>query len=171
MIPHNLLPERLNQWIVAGGWAACPQLATDTDVFVLAGKHVDLLELRQELLDHLKDTGLEFSEESETREFIGYDGLVGIGKVARVWRDDGSVIHILVASTSDPRDVLNSFDLSISMVGIMPDGRVITTNYTTSPVEPIIVVKDTPTTAARLKKYNTRFILDGRLDGKSTTAV
>lgn len=161
MVPKNLLPSD-TRYVVAGGWAICPALATDMDLFVLAGQHADLQEVRQELLDHFKAEGFNYVEEQETREFVGYDGLIGIGKVAKVESAymGGKMIHVLVASTTIAEEVLNSFDLSICMVGIMDDGKVITSAYWTPPTERPAVVKDTPTTQARLNKYLERFKLE-----------
>lgn len=157
MIPKNLLPEAHNEYVVAGGWAVCPALATDMDLFILAGPHADLPEVRQEVINHLKVEGFDFTEQEEMREFIGYDGLVGIGKVAKVDTGTGKEIHILIASTTRVEDVLGSFDLSVCMVGITNTGRVVTDNCWTPPTAPIAVTKHTPTTDARLAKYVERF--------------
>lgn len=162
MIPRNLLPDTsdtYDRYLIAGGWAVCPALADDRDLFILAGPSADLQEIRQEVLDHLKAEGFEFTEEQETREFIGYDGLVGIGKVAKVQFENGQDIHVLVASTKIPQEVLNSFDLSICMVGITQDGTLVKSEYWTPPTELPTVMKDTPTTSVRCNKYVERFNL------------
>src|SRR5947208_1473633 len=71
VIPDDLLPEKYREFaFIAGGFAACPSLASDMDVWVLTPYparmhddnipfddlrvHVWLQERRQELLEHLK---------------------------------------------------------------------------------------------------------------------
>lgn len=108
----------------------------------------------REILDHLRAEGFDYEEQDEAREFVGYDGLIGIGKVAKV-DGPGKPIHVLVANTSSPHAVLESFDLSTSMVGITKTGYVVKLeNYWTPPFEEPIIIKDTPTTAAREAKIH-----------------
>jgi len=70
MLPANLLPEPYQSTaFIAGGWAACPSLATDMDVWVpVPSPHVSkpepndirvlvhLHKVREEILKHLKTT-------------------------------------------------------------------------------------------------------------------
>jgi hypothetical protein len=51
MIPSYLLPEG-TPYFVAGGWAACPALATDMDVWVLSRDPAATT--RTNVLDHFK---------------------------------------------------------------------------------------------------------------------
>jgi hypothetical protein len=159
MVPRNLLPAAYPYYLVAGGWAVCPALATDMDVFVLVGPNADLQTVRQEILDHLKTEAFDHTEQDETREFQGYEGLVGIGKVATVDLFPSTVIHIMVANTTRYEDVLGSFDLSTCMVGITESGQVVKGDYWTPPTMLPTVLKDTPSTPARRAKYIERFNL------------
>jgi hypothetical protein len=157
MIPRDLLPKEM-LYFIAGGFAVCPVLATDIDVWVQAEKGM-LDETRQRILDHLTDQAIVFEEEQpsslsiETADY--YDTQAFILKVAKVKYEHSLPIHILVTDAAI-EDVLRSFDLSICQVALTRYSIVTTDNWT--PVTaPIAVLRNTPTTPARLEKYRQRF--------------
>lgn len=158
MIPSNLLPEG-TQYFIAGGWAACPALAQDRDLFVQTTDN--LTDTRQRLLNHMRAEGFDVQEEEETRDFVMSDGysVMPIAKVAKVKIRFAQDVHVLVTN-GDPEEVLSTFDLTTSQVAITHRGTVVKgpdyAPITTMPQK----VKDTPTTDARLLKYRQRFGFD-----------
>lgn len=159
MIPTSLLPEEYRySWVIAGGWAVCPALATDKDVWVMVDSDADLVEERDKLLAHLTAEGYDFvAEESDpsTSATHSYYTVFHTLKVALV--RDATPIHLLITTADDIEEVLNSFDLSISQVGISPQGYVVRGEHWTPPADYPIVLKNTPTTFDRLQKYVDRF--------------
>jgi hypothetical protein len=154
MIPKNLLPEG-TRYFIAGGWAVCPALATDRDVFVQTTG--DLSATRATLLAHMQAEGFDLTKEGETRYFAGWGyAFVPIAKVAKVKVKFAQSIHVLVTN-ADVAEVLETFDLSICQVAITHTGGIVKGSYWTAPNEPICVLKDTPTTLARKEKYEARF--------------
>ena len=155
LIPKNLLPEGMH-YFIAGGWAACPALATDRDLFVQTTG--DLNDTRAMLLDHMRAQGFDVTEEDEHRDFETSDGYshIPIAKVGKVKQKFNKDIHVLVTS-GDVENVLDTFDLSVSQVAITESGRIVKGTHYTDPTQPIYVVKDTPTTPAREEKYRRRF--------------
>lgn len=156
MIPRNLLPEGRN-YFIAGGYAVCPALATDIDVWVQA-EYEDVDEVRVELLRHLKDQGFDYTEQDPARH--GVDDYPGSTvKVATI--DSivhfGKPIHLLVTNAGVER-VVNSFDLSISQVALT-EYQVILGDSWTPTTSQIHVVRQTRTTDERLAKYRKRFNL------------
>ena len=155
MLPKNLIPDGLH-YFIAGGWAACPALATDRDVFVQTAG--DLIDTRAMLLDHMRAQGFEVVEEDETRDAVtinGYDN-IPIVKVAKVTQKRAQPIHVLVTS-GDIEEVLNTFDINTSQVAITDTGRIVKGDNYSSPVQPVCKVRDTPSTDARFSKYEARF--------------
>ncbi len=157
MIPEGLVPGGFD-WMVAGGWAVCPALASDKDVFVLIDRNTDDSEsVRALILAGLKNYGFDFEEEGGIEEEIHrlqYGALV-----LRVAKVDyhGQTLHVLIGLGPNPEDILNTFDLSICQIGIMSDGTLVRGDDVTPISAPIKIVRDTPTTAARLAKYQQRF--------------
>ena len=168
MIPRNLLPEGLVAFI-AGGYAACPALAEDMDVWVstrLSRKPVlPLPELRQLILDHLKQQGFMFAPQDDTRQteagLEGYEIEVNILKVAMVsgeslFESDYRLpIHILVTDANCSQ-VLEGFDISTHQVALTYDGPVVGRDWTPLTEEPV-VLKNSPKTPARLEKIRNRY--------------
>ncbi len=158
MIPASLLPIG-SEWMVAGGWAVCPALASDMDVFVLKDNRDSEADVRMILLAHLRHGKFDFEELTDERSEDSpgeCDSL--IRKVAKV-NYNGNTVHVLLGLSPFPEDILNTFDLSICQVGIMWDGTIVKGENYTSPAQPLKIVKQTPTTDERARKYNERFKL------------
>lgn len=155
MIPSYLLPEG-TPYFVAGGWAACPALATDMDIWVISRTPAPT---RTELLDHFKmRLFVDEYEEERSDEVEGdvdaYSNPLTL-KVARVSIGQKR-FHILVTS-GDITDVLNGFDISTHQVAITDSGTVVR-GYSWTPItEPPVKLKDTPTTDVRMLKIATRY--------------
>ena len=149
MIPRNLLPEGTH-YFIAGGWAVCPALATDRDLFVQTTGDLD--DTRAMLLDFMRARGFDVAEDVAENNYTG----VPLLRVAIVKDKYAQDIHILVTS-ADVDDVLNTFDISTTQVAITESGRVVKgADYTSLTVRPIRL-KDTPTTNERYIKYCERF--------------
>lgn len=159
LLPAGLLPDHLaKRAFIAGGYAACPDLAADIDVWVDAGDR--MTEVRQELLAHLADRRWAITPQdgTDSRRLDGedYDGdlEVDIRKVCVIpWNPP---IHLMVTNRG-LKAVLAAFDISTHQVGIDPwgvrqEGREFTP-LTESPE----VLRHTSTTAARLEKIRTRY--------------
>lgn len=118
MITLNCLPITFqHSWCIAGGFAACPALADDVDVWVW-GRY-DLAESRQTILDHLKARHLRHTVEAVSTELEAsqrYGNLViKIEKVAVV-SGGGKPIHIMVTDAPCPEALVSAFDISTHAV-------------------------------------------------------
>jgi len=121
--------------------------------------------VKQDILAYLTDQyGLDMvkplddgREQNAKRD--DYETIFDTLKVAMV-AFGGFNYHVMVTSGS-VYDVINSFDLSICQVGIDELGLAHRGEDYTKPFEPIVVVKDTPTTYDRMQKYMERFNVQG----------
>ena len=179
MIPTTLLPAQYReQWCVAGGFAACPALATDIDVWVYAIATEGLDKARRVLLAHLCDiqypqkdspyanvrrkAQFEFEEETEARTAESYlQSFIQIHKVAVIcgrnaWREL-KPIHVMVTDAPSPGELLAGFDISTHAVAIGHDGRVWTNSYTQPGETPVRLSGANARTEARLQKICARF--------------
>ncbi len=163
MIPQGLLPPNTTAFI-AGGFAACPALASDIDIWVQVGNPEDIESMRAVLLAHFATEGYMFVEESRServRDTDNYGDSIycTIAKCAKVHlpRLDA---HILVTDGS-AQDVLRSFDLSTHQVAILQNGRVVKGEDWTPTFEWPTVLKRTPTTQARRQKLVERYQPNG----------
>lgn len=172
MIPRNVIPEEF-VWCIAGGWAACPALATDLDVFVFAGKlSIDVA--REQLVAHLKDEygDYSFSEQDDNRiQLDQYEHLtVQIRKVGYV-DGYGVPIHVCVTTAQSVPMLIDGFDISTHAVAITSFGRVIKSENYTPPQERPRIVHMTTTSVERLRKISERFGHPTPLDIADPTEV
>jgi hypothetical protein len=169
VIPTGLLPEGVN-WCIAGGWAACPALALDKDVWIIEPLGSDLSEVRQNVLNHLKqyfgdDYEERVQELDETRaedieRYIPGTGLNGaevhIVRVARLYTN-GWEHHIIVTDAGTVKALLDTFDISTHAIAICPGGDLEHGVEWTPVTEPPRELRSTPTTAERMKKIAARY--------------
>ncbi len=168
-----ILPEKYHdKWAIAGGWAACPALAEDMDVWVLGAANVDTV--RAEILACLDETlvlgggklgGCGFFNHSyfrvevqdETRTTPGYEiSNVTIRKVAQLTRANLS-IHLLVTDAPNASDLLLGFDISTHQVAILHDGTVVKGPNWTPINMPPVMLRATSTTPTRMDKIAARY--------------
>lgn len=162
MIPAGLLPEG-TKWCIAGGWAACPALAKDQDIWVLVDADGDphfLREERDRLLSHLRQQFGDLVVEHDSERLSDpkdYDNtMVRILKVAQ-FRLEGREIHLLIADAPSASYLLRTFDISTHQVAIEDTGGVVTGEGWTGPHEPPVMLQETPTTHERLVKIAMRY--------------
>lgn len=164
MIPQNLLPEGTN-YFIAGGYAACPGLAGDIDVWVTEWTPEDAIGARKEILLHLVQNDFDLRIEENDAALVravAYPDECVTSKVARVAVKEMLPIHIMIASGSAER-VLEGFDVSTHAIAIHKDGRVIKhKEWTPINVMPK-VLRQNPGTPARMERICSRYKLPNPL--------
>lgn len=143
-------------WCIAGGFAACPSLAGDCDVWVLDAND----DIREPILRQLQFVGVEFTPEENSppdspENIDQYD--LGNGtlcwKVARL--ADGR--QIILTSAPDIMTQLGAFDVSTHQVALTSDGEVIRGPNWTPITVPPVELRSTSKSAERMKKIATRY--------------
>lgn len=158
-LPHGvsgLVPDEYvaRTWI-AGGFAACPELATDIDLWVLAGYERLLEQVRQELVDYLNE-GFAYEEEAGI-DIEDYEGIaITILKVAVIPYHPLNV-HLMVTDAPIIDAVLANFDISTHQVAISPDGQIVHGKHWTHLNVPPVVLIDTDRIPAPLEKIINRY--------------
>lgn len=188
MIPSwvlQVLGER--KWCVAGGYAACPALASDIDLWVY-GIAPDLLQWERDNIAGLlklevdelnrnrpkwaeKRYGFVREEGQETTEI--YDQIenliekVGVVSSPRVALTPDPVlnptsvkckpIHIMVTTAPDPGSLISGFDISTHAVAIDYTGRVWTHVLYTGPHEQPAILRIGTNTQQRFDRICDRF--------------
>jgi len=160
MIPKGILPSDLeDSAFIAGGYAACPPLAKDLDLWVFVDERVQTLaDVRQQILTWLDTEMWPYEEEGGMRQEFGQvnNYPVSSRKVAVVRSPHMThPVHILVTN-SQPADLLETFDISTHQVAIV-FGNVIKGSQWTPVTEPPRMLKNTPTTPERMEKIAARF--------------
>lgn len=140
------------EWCIAGGYAACPALAGDQDVWFFNVPDFELVAAVAKLQNEYPQI---YAEPNPRIELMGKspEGYpMGVLKVGVL---DNR--HLLVTSASTIEDILKSFDISTHQCAISSDGEFIKgPNW--SPIwTPPETLKDTPTTPARVAKMVARY--------------
>ena len=175
MIPPNLLPDGTEAFI-AGGYAACPALAADIDVWVPVAIG-DKDRVRERILAHLRQRQavLSFEEEDPDNSarqrfqqdrtlansqllstFEGYHLVIGLRRVAKVSIPGASLPYHLIVVEGSVDDVLSSFDITTHQVALTEKGVVTGEQWTPLSERPR-VIREKYTTPARLQKICTRY--------------
>lgn len=179
MIPKNLLPEAYREsYCVAGGWAACPALAQDMDVWVYAVPFEALELARTELLEHLEAENTKGAyykrpfyvvPETQVENHRGTDQYEGVNvqilKVGRVevrresarLHKERKEIHLLVTDAHSPGEILQGFDVSTHAVAIDWNGIIWTHPAWTPPQMEPTVLMENEKTPVRMAKIRARF--------------
>lgn len=158
----DLLPATFqNSWCIAGGYAACPALAADIDVWIYnQGGAGTLAEARQTILEHLElrlagykhawQQPFEVTERAghvvrhaDDERYSNFE--VNIEKVAKVVPQGDyrhiKPIHIMVVDAPNPGVLISAFDLSVHAVAIDSDGRIWQADEFTAPTVAIRLMK------------------------------
>lgn len=181
MIPSNLLPENVrDSAFIAGGFAACPALADDIDVWVpvLSYDNSDPWDLchkaQQQLATYLRDTfggGFtaqddELSKRVQNVEWArnrllttaeGYVMPIPIYRVGSVEVPGASLPYHVIVVGGDIDEVLSSFDISTHQVALCPQKGVIKGEHWTPITERGFVLKNKYSTPARMLKLAKRY--------------
>lgn len=175
MIPRGLLPDALDQTaFIAGGFAACPALAEDVDVWVPAVPG-ECEAMRTLILAHLRahnfdvteqdgegsprrrfqqDTALAKSQLLST--FEGYHMVLRLRRVGTVTISGHTLPYHIIVVEGDIDEVLSSFDISTHQIALTARGVVKGVDWT--PLwEPPLVLADKYTTPDRVRKIRTRY--------------
>ncbi len=163
----GLVPPKFQRdWFIAGGYAACHDLATDLDLWIQVSDPDQMSKARMQLLMFFDVAGFTYKEQegsaelNETEYNEEGEPFVYISKVAEVtaWRGIpfDKPVHVLVTS-NDVHEILNHFDISTHQVAMLPSGEfVYGEQWTPLDVAPVIL-KDTPSTAERFIKIAHRY--------------
>lgn len=178
MLPLDLLPADLQpNAFIAGGFAACPALAADIDVWVSINGDAAMLDAEcARVLAHLRDAAgyvyVEQDGEGSRREqfathpsmardqfvtssFEGYHLSLRIRRVATVWKLGKLPYHIILVN-GDVDEVLSSFDISTHQCALTVRGFVTGEQWT--PLnEPPLVITQKYTTDERIDRISARY--------------
>lgn len=154
----NTILAGQHPWCIAGGYAACPALATDCDVWVYGvddgpfEREKILWRLRSQVAPCI----VEFVEESNDTEastnMYGGDYIYS-WKVAQL--ADGR--QIIVTTAESIQEILAAFDVSTHQVALTPDGELIK-GYEWTPITvPPVQIRSTRTTPYRMQKITARY--------------
>lgn len=164
----GLVPDKFQgDWFVAGGYAACPDRASDLDLWVKSNN--PLTPDIDYLLKHLALTGCGFTDASGRKpndpsegNIPDYEGVeIRIAKVAVVtsWRGlpFPQPVHLLLTDGS-LAGVLDNFDISTHQAAMLPGGQVIHGPGWTPLTEcPRILMNENEKTAERFVKIERRY--------------
>lgn len=160
---RDVLPPSVRKsgaWCIAGGYAACPALASDIDVWIYGVEPEDVETMVQAARAHLMQAGLRHEIQDDTRTQEGAGNYVGltceIRKVAIV-TGAPQPIHLMVTTAYDPLELLSGFDISTHAVAILPNGTALRGDSWTPPHVDPRAVHETTKTPARMAKIRARF--------------
>lgn len=146
-------------WFIAGGYAACPSMARDCDVWVLVSNG-DGREVCESILRTLRRANVDFTEEENDpevdQEFYDLGDGVLNWRVAKI-NDTPQPRHILVTSALNIQQLLDNFDISTHQCALSSDGEFIRgAQWTPLSATPRAFRMGT-TTPERLKKIERRY--------------
>ncbi len=154
MIPKELLPaDLMGSAFIAGGYAACPALARDLDVWVLAPEAEDLESARERILAHLESTMWPYEALDWMTEEYGTTHAMLVATVRSSHLTHP--VQILVTH-SQPIDLLETFDISTHQVALVL-GNVVKGSSWTPVTEPPVMLRRSPSTPVRMAKIAKRF--------------
>lgn len=158
MILWNLVPEKYRSGaFIAGGYAACPSLASDCDLWI----HIDsylggptLAEAREEVLTHIRGMDVSITEQDDTKttKYAGVNvNILEVGYIPGPKR-----VHVMVVD-APVNAVLEGFDVSTHQVALLSNGQVFLGSQWTPVNEDPVKLIDTPHTAERMEKIRNRY--------------
>ncbi len=185
MLPLTLLPAPYNETaFIAGGYAACPGLAEDIDVWCpvdltepsggLASNPFEVVwNERDRVVKYLRaQFGEAFIEQDGVgtprdrtklqTTFEGYNLPIPIRRAGSVTLEGCSLPYHIICVGGDVDEVLSSFDISTHAIALTPKGVVKDANWTPPMVEPKILLHKY-TSAARFEKIRMRYLMGGQV--------
>jgi hypothetical protein len=165
MIPKGLLPPDLEgSAFIAGGYAACPALATDIDLWVyVAGE--SLADARDRILLWLQTEMWPYETQEDNRPQLAdstIDGYSIISSKVAIVRSPhlSHPIHIMVCAGSI-QELLETFDISTHQIALSFGGVIKGPRWTPITERPVIIRSatgiSTQKTQERLGKIATRY--------------
>lgn len=145
------------QWCIAGGYAACPALATDMDVWIYQVKD-DLETVRRQLIVNIERLTTTLNEtrpiwpekrflwtsSAETQLAPAYQGInvqiLKVGDFIEPHSHRSKPIHLMVTDATSPGEILEGFDISTHAVAIDQSGRIWKHSGWTAPHQPPAVL-------------------------------
>lgn len=146
-------------WCIAGGFAACPGLAGDCDVWVLGveqeypARKAILVRLEKFHIPHTRE---ENNPLDQSFYFLGSGDAaprILCWKVAKL--ADGR--QIILTSAVNAQELLENFDISTHQCALTSEGEFVKGEGWTSITEPPVMLKQTPNTPARMRKITDRY--------------
>lgn len=162
MFPKTLLPED-TRFCIAGGYAACPALAKDIDVWVYGVSEAELQERRAELISHLALNGYTLQTEDcldvPQPQYEHTRTTLKVGVVTKgAGLPCGKPVHVMVTSAETIRDILDGFDVSTHAVAIGSNGYVVKHPEWTPPHEmPALMTSRNEKSIERMARIAARF--------------
>lgn len=156
MIPKGLLPPDLMDCaFIAGGYAACPPLANDIDLWIYCKSEDQIPDIRDRVLDWLDTQMFEFEPQASAVAPVRYEA--NFTHKAAIVRSKHLThpIHILLTHLT-PEQLLETFDISTHQVAIV-FGNVIKGKGWTPVTVPPVELRNTVTTLARMLKLAARY--------------
>lgn len=145
-------------WCIAGGFAACPDKASDCDVWVLKGTDGSLTEARDSIIQTLIAFDVSFVEEATNWDEVQESYTTGINlgsmKVARL--ADGR--HIVVTNAESAAEILDHFDVSTHQVALTSDGELVRGSGFTPIDQPPVALLHNEKTDGRMEKVSRRYM-------------
>lgn len=142
------------RWCIAGGYAACPGLAGDCDVWVYQAENGQ--EERQHILDALKRLRVDFTKEDNDPEEETYlDPETGVmtWKVAKL----GDGRHVLVTTATDIQQLLDAFDISTHQCALDSDGEFVRGRNWTPVNVPPVLLRQGKNAQERMERISSRY--------------
>jgi hypothetical protein len=166
-------PEARRRMVIAGGYAANPELAGDIDLWILADHKGEKFDA-QAVVKHLREE----VDVVNVRRRAGYPNsnlVAAVPGVSRRWLEyhlseravtvDKKEIHVLVSDFRTPQELVDSFDISTHAIALDRSRFTFAKFYTSPRVTPHVARFDTPgSTLARLEKICARYGLRPRRD-------
>lgn len=166
---RKLTNERIamgHEWCIAGGWAACPGLASDQDVWVFIPVNDSgdfpvrvkrLVIARGQMLRTFPEIKAESTKVPQTPEEL----MAAYGDLGMFVQKVGKLgdRHIMVCDAPDVKTLLNTFDISTHQCAITSDNRFVKGDDWTPITEPLVIHRLTDTTPARIDKIRARYRL------------
>lgn len=153
--PNHELARGLS-WCIAGGYAACPVLAGDMDVWLFGAYKPDMMGLRRMLLALTPNLVPEDNPPMDSPErYFGAQYTLKVGHIFNV--ENRVARHILLTEAPTIEDLLNGFDISTHQCAYTPDGVFVPGAHWTPLREMPKILRMSAATPARFDKIAARY--------------
>lgn len=151
------------KWCIAGGFAACPALASDIDVWVfltpIERYQDDHDRVRDNMLWNLRVQHIDYERQENNLSTQAGIELYDLGNGILNWKvaklADGR--HIMLTNATDEQHLLDNFDVSTHQVALTSDGELIKGSGFTPITEPPVALRNGVMTESRMRKIERRY--------------